>query len=141
MSGSLDSMRSAVFNLRDLWVELRQEGLVINGHFNSDTVWAKDANWAIANGKATHSSGSADDLTQTSILVSTNTYRVRYTITNRSAGTLTPECGTVAGSARSTNDTFEDVIVSDGADLVFAASTTFDGNLDVVSVDLLLTEY
>ncbi len=140
MTGSLDSMRSAVWNLRDLWIELRQEGLVVNGHFNSDTVWSKGAGWTIAASKATQD-GSNGDLTQSGILVSTNTYRVRYTISDRSAGTLTPKGGTTTGTARSTNDTFEDVIVSNGADLVFDAAAGFDGNLDVVSVDLLLTEY
>ena len=140
MSGSLDSMRSQVFNFRDLWVELRQEGLVINGHFNSDTVWSKGAGWTIAGSKA-NQDGSNGDLTQSGIVSSSNTFRVRYTISGRSAGTLTPKCGTTAGTSRSTNDTFEDVIVSNGADLVFDAAGGFDGKLDVVSVDQLLTEY
>jgi hypothetical protein len=31
--------------------------LVANGDFSTDSVWAKDANWSIANGKATSTGG------------------------------------------------------------------------------------
>ena len=136
----MDSMRAEVFNLRDLWVELRQTGLVFNGGFDSDTIWGKGAGWTIASGKATHSGG-AGDLTQAGILASGNVCEVTYTITGRSAGTLTPKCGTTAGAAQSTNDTFTDTIISNGADLIFSANAAFDGSVDIVSVDHLLTEY
>ena len=140
MTSLLDPMRSEVFNLRDLWVEIHREGIVANGNFDTDTIWSKGTGWTIGSGKATHAGG-AGDLTQAGILVSSDIYEVIYTISGRSAGTLTPKCGTAAGTAQSTNDTFTDRITSNGTDLLFSANAAFDGSVDVVSVTLLLTEY
>ena len=141
MAGSLDPMRSDVFNLRDLWVEVHQEGIIANGNFDEDSSWTKGAGWTIGSGKATHAGG-AGDLSQLATLALTSYYEIIYTVTGRSAGTITPKAGTAAGTAQSTNDTFEERLTCAGnTNLVFSANAAFDGSVDVVSVTKILTEY
>jgi len=111
--------------------------VVINGDFASDTVWAKgDAAITISGGTATWDGTQAGnaDLTQSSILAASRTWQVTFTVSGRTAGTITPLCGTQAGTARSTNDTFTETITANGADLVFRGDVDFDGSIDNVIV-------
>jgi hypothetical protein len=141
MAGSLDPMRVQVFNLRDLWVEIWAEDIVVNGYFNTDTVWAKGTGWTIANTMASHSGG-AGDLTQSGILLLGVKCEVIYTVSGRSAGTITPKAGTAVGTSQNTNDTFTDEIICVGnTDLVFSADAAFDGDIKIVSAKVNLTEY
>jgi len=111
--------------------------IVINGDFASDTVWTKgDAAITISGGTATWDGTQAGnaDLTQSGILAAGRTWRVTFTVSGRTAGTITPLCGTQAGTARSTNDTFTETITANGADLVFRGDADFDGSIDDVVV-------
>jgi hypothetical protein len=111
--------------------------IVINGDFASDTVWSKGSGWTISGGNATHTAGTASDLTQAGILGSGRSYEVTFTVSGRSAGSITPKCGTQAGTARSSNDTFTETVVANGTDLVFSATSDFDGSIDDVSTTQL----
>jgi hypothetical protein len=109
--------------------------VVVNGAFAADTDWTKGAGWTIASGKATATGAISTDLSQTvNPLVVGNTYRVTFAIT-RTAGTITPVCGTASGTARSTNGTFtEDLVAASTA--VFKFSTSgFTGTVDNVKVE------
>jgi len=111
--------------------------VVINGDFASDTVWTKgDAAITISGGTATWDGTQAGnaDLTQSGILAAGRTWQVTFTVSGRTAGTITPLCGTQVGTARSTNDTFTETITANGADLVFRGDADFDGSIDDVVV-------
>lgn len=110
--------------------------VIINGDFATDTIWTKGANWTISGGNATHAAGATADLSQNNIIGAARTYELTFTVSGRTAGTITPKLGTTAGTARSTNATFVETIASNGTDLVFTPTSDFDGNID----DVILTQ-
>jgi len=114
--------------------------IVTNGGFAADSDWTKGANWAIADGVATHTAGSIEPISQDDIIEAEDVgedYRITFTITNRTAGTITPKIGNL-GTARSTDNTYSETITSDGVDLEFIPTTDFDGNIDDVSMELYI---
>jgi hypothetical protein len=74
-------------------------------------------------------------LTQAALGIIGNRVQVIYTISGRTAGTLTFKAGTTVGTARSTNATFtEDLDVAGNTTLTFAADAAFDGTIVISSV-------
>lgn len=69
-----------------------------NEEFTADTDWTKGAGWAITGGAAVATAASAS-ISQTAKLVIGQRYLVVFGLTNAS-GTVTPYCGTTAGTAR-----------------------------------------
>lgn len=113
------------------------ENVVTDGLFASSTTWTYGAGWAhdAVNRQADHSSGTAN-LSQAGILTDARQYGVTFTVSNRTAGSVTPYCGSGgAGTARSTNATFAETITCSGStDLLFTPSNDFDGSVDTVIV-------
>jgi len=110
--------------------------LATNGTFAADTDWTKGTGWTISAGKANKSAGSASDLAQTpSKIVENQAYYLTFTVSSRTAGSITPKVGGTSGTARSTNATFSEYVVagSDGT-IKFSADATFDGKIDDVSI-------
>ena len=62
-------------------------GLIINGNFDSDTVWVKGSGWVITGGQATRGAGATSDLIQ-SIALPIGTYRVMLDIASISGAGL-----------------------------------------------------
>jgi len=65
-------------------------------------------------------------------------YNVTFTVSNYSAGTITPILGTsgTTGTARSANGTFTEYIVASGANrIILRANSTFVGDIDDVKVE------
>jgi hypothetical protein len=127
---------SGQFVLGDLTViDLAQ-----NGTFDSDSDWTKGAGWTIASGIATHASGAAGILEQTTAvaLSNTKTYVVSGAVAGRTAGNLTPLLtGTSKlGAAMSENGVFAQTIIAEAAHtgFGFSASDVFDGSIDLVSI-------
>jgi len=120
--------------------------LVTNGTFTGNANgWVLGANWAYNSNNIRHTAGATADPTQLLgvILVTDAIYEITYTVSNRTAGTITPYLsisGTpgsaIVGTARSTNATFTDYIkVTAGRNQVgFNPSSAFDGDIDSVSV-------
>lgn len=109
---------------------------VVNGQFISSAGWTLGTGWTFdsTNEEMDHSSGTAA-LEQNVNAASGKTYRVTFTVRNRTAGTLTPSIGGVNGTAVSTNETFTQDIVSTGTgNLKFTPTTDFNGSVDDVSV-------
>jgi len=97
--------------------------------------WELDEGWTIASGKATANGADGGDITQSGILEVGGHYRVVFTVSGWSAGTVTAKCGTGAGTARGADDTFtEDIECAGTGDLIFTASALFDGSIDDVAV-------
>ena len=113
--------------------------LTTNGTFASDTGWAKGTGWAIGSGKADcdGTQTTTSDLEQNQTLTAGVSYTLTYTISSYSAGTLTPRLGGTAGTARSADGTYTEIIVcGSGTDpkLEFRADADFVGKIDDVSV-------
>lgn len=102
---------------------------------------APPAGWTFAGTVATHAAaGGTTSLTQDTSsthaadpLLVNEYYAVVFTISGRTAGTVTPKIGTTAGSARSTNGTYIEIIQAQSAVLTFTPTTDFDGAIDVAS--------
>lgn len=107
--------------------------IVTNGAFGADTDWTKGTGWTISGGNASHAGG-AGDLSQDGILTDAAVYRITFTISGRTAGTLTAKAGSGgAGTAKSTNATFTEYLTcTTSLDLLFTADAAFDGNVDDV---------
>ena len=99
-----------------------------------DNASLKEITWVITGGKATHYQGNTTDIKQTGILTNGKYYKITYTISGRTAGTLTPKATSTSGDVASSNGTHTAYITSDGVDLVFSPSIDFDGSIDNVSV-------
>jgi len=122
---------------------------VINGGFfavppPSDN-WTFGTNWAYdaLNLKACHTGVGAGQLDQTlPLLMAGLTYNARFTVSNRTAGSLTPLLGGTSGAAVTTNGSFDVLIVAGGTGILrFQADTTFDGCVDDVQVVLNPVSY
>ena len=96
------------------------------------------ANWAGSGlGPYTHTAGATTSLTNAVLTVGLR-YLVTYTVTGRSAGTVTLYAGATAGTARSTNATFvEELTCTTSTGLTFTPSSDFDGSVTVVSAEAL----
>lgn len=109
----------------------------LNGDFGADELWTKGAGWSIAAGKAVAAAGAGSDLAQTTKETDVgDDYLVRFTVSDRTAGTVTAKIGSAGAVARSTNDTFTEIITCVGDGIVrFTKDATFDGKLDDVYVE------
>lgn len=109
---------------------------ITNGDFATDTVWTKGTGWTISSGTANKAAGVASDLSQDISSVSGRLYVVKYEISGRTAGTVTPDIGGADGIARSENGSFEELITALAVDTLFRleADSAFDGSIDNVSV-------
>src|SRR3990170_3726044 len=87
---------------------------ITNGNFVADSNWGKGIGWTIGSGVATATGGISTDLAQSvGLLTVGRTYRIVYTIT-RTAGSITPVCGTTPGTARSANGTYTEDLLCAG---------------------------
>lgn len=115
--------------------------LLINGNMDSAGTWALGGGWAISGGTANHVAGSASGISQALAAVAGKFYRVAFTLSGVSAGSLTPRLtggSTRAGTARNANGSYSDRIqaVTGNNTFGFVATTDFVGSLDNVVVFL-----
>lgn len=119
--------------------------LVTNGAFATDSGWTKGTGWSIAGGVASKVAGVASNLSQAISISAASLYRLLYTITARTAGTLTPQVGGVNGGVQSIAGTYEDMIVAvSSGGIFFQADSSFAGSINDASVILVsstLTPY
>ena len=125
--------------------------LVTNGTFTTDlTGWTGEAAsaWRWQSGTADHNEASSDTtaLAQNITVTSGKTYQVEFTLAGRSAGSVTVTLGSVtlvnqgATTAFSTSGTYQRSLVAGATGSValsFTPTTTFDGNLDNITVKLV----
>jgi hypothetical protein len=110
--------------------------LVTNGTFATDSDWTKGTGWTIGSGTATHAAGTASVLSQDVSPTDLEGYYLTFTVSGRSAGSVTPSIGGTDGTARSTNATFNETIHCGTGDdlLAFTCSSDFDGSIDNVTL-------
>jgi hypothetical protein len=131
---------SDVFEILDLFSEgedLVGDELVANGGFASDSDWTKGAGWSIAGGVAVATTSTAS-LTQSGILTLGSIFKVVYTISGYSGGTITAKLGTTALTTRQADGEFTETGRCLGnKDFSFDALTSLTANVDLVSVKKL----
>jgi hypothetical protein len=110
--------------------------IATNGAFATDSDWTKGTGWTIGSGTATHAAGTASELSQDITASQGTGYYVTFTVSGRTAGSVTVDVGGTSGTARSTNATFTETIHGGSADteIAFSATSDFDGSIDDVSV-------
>ena len=96
------------------------------------TGWTLGAGWACASGVITHTAGNTATATYTASVIAGNVYRLTLTSTGRTAGSVTPSLGGVAGAANSvaTLATYDIATTGTGA-LTLTLTTDFDGAITV----------
>ena len=122
----------------------------LTGDFSADENWTKGTGWAITDGKAVKSAGEASLLQQAIGAVKDTLCLLTYTVSDRTAGGITPFIGQGYGATQTTNATFIEAIRAGIGDavggltltagsLAFYATSTFDGKIDDVSCWLYAT--
>lgn len=116
--------------------------LVTNGDFSSSTGWTLGTGWAVASGKATKTAGSGSDLSRPILVEGGKVYRVNFTISARSAGTLIVKTNTgLVGDTSATvsvNGTYSRLFRAPPGvtSIVLTADAAFNGSVDDLSVKL-----
>ena len=114
--------------------------LVTNGAFDADSDWTKGTNWTIGSGAASHTAGTASDLTQAvSKLVEGKSYVCTYTISSYSAGDVRLVLGGTNGTYRGVTggaQTWRETLTCGSTDsnVKFYGHTAFVGSIDNVIV-------
>ncbi|MDQ1185420.1 TipJ family phage tail tip protein [Agrobacterium larrymoorei] len=112
-----------------------RENLLTNGAMDNAGTWTAGSGWSIANGKGSKSAGAASALSQPLAAESGKFYRIAYSLSDVTAGNLTPQLlgGSMrAGTARNANGMFSDRIqaVTGNNTFALAASSAFAGSVD-----------
>jgi len=109
--------------------------LVINGTFDTDTDWAKEAGWTISGGTA-NAAATTGFLQQDGILTIGKTYLVTYTVSAFTAGSVRVLCGsTGTGATQIGTGTFAEELVCGGdSNLYIDGVTSLTCSIDNVSV-------
>lgn len=125
--------------------------LITNGTFGSSTGWALGTGWAVTGGEAVKTAGTASNLSQTvaGILEGGRTYEMTVTTSSFTSGNIgfkidtTIIYPTILGTADDPTHalTFRFVCPANPTDLIFAADTNCNVNLDNVSIKLLSTAF
>ena len=112
--------------------------LVINGGFDTDTIWDKGPGWTITGGVGVATAVSNGvNLRQTIATVSGTRYMHRFDIVSLSSGTITPKVGGVSGTVRNTIATFTEIITAGASTTtngVGSSLTTTTGSVDNISI-------
>jgi hypothetical protein len=138
---NLNPSRNSAIWIDDVWVK------------EITTLWTEGTGWfveygdwdgandgagvgsQVAGGRATcdGSQGGNSDLTKSGILTASTSYDVTFTVSGRTAGSVTCVLGSQAGTARSTNATFNESITANGTSFIFRADADFDGTISAIS--------
>ncbi len=130
------------WDLADTFTDVPGPDLVTNGGFGTDSDWTKGTGWSISGGTAS-SDGSQTgdaDLTQDISAENGKSYEVTFTVSNYSAGNVTPVVGDTEGTDRAADGTFTETITAgSGSDIDIRADADFVGDIDDVSVNKTTT--
>jgi hypothetical protein len=112
--------------------------IIVNGGFDTDTVWSKQAGWTIGSGVASHT-GAGASLYQAVSVVAGQTYRVAYTVTSYASTGLSVYLGggtTVSGAGATAPGSYVHYIVAAAGNTIFGFGCSGDVSLDNVSLRL-----
>lgn len=111
---------------------------VTNGAFTSDLSGWTSTGWTWSSGTALHSTGNTNALSQDVGEQANRSYELIFTVSGRTAGSVTPSLGGTSGTAISSNTTSTQTImpVNSTGDLAFSPTTDFDGALDNITLKM-----
>jgi hypothetical protein len=110
------------------------------GFDNPSDDWVLGANWQIANGVASQTAPVFSAIRQNVAATAGATYRVRFTVSGNTTGSLQATIGNEVGSLHSGNGTFEDTIVATTTgQFLLTTADLWDGSVDDVSLEELST--
>lgn len=123
-----------------LYTVAASSDLVPNGTFDSDSIWAKGANWTIAAGVAS-GAAAASPLISTLTASPGYAYEVTYTITAYTSGSVVVSFGGDTGTGRSAAGTYtETLIATTTTELTLTGyGASFTGSIDNVSCKIVST--
>lgn len=110
---------------------------VTNGSFAASSSWTLNTGWTISGGSAScdGTQTGASSISQNLTTTNGNTYRVKFTISNRTAGTITPKISVASGTPVDANGTYIIYIKTvAGSTLELQGDSDFVGDIDDVSV-------
>ena len=111
--------------------------VVINGDFASNSDWTSDdGSFVISGGKANATNSTSHPALKQVFTHSNKKYIFTYTISNYSSGSILAYIGgTGAGTSRSSNGTYTEIIQAGGSNYIgFRTLSPFNGSIDNVSV-------
>lgn len=113
--------------------------LIVNGTFASDTDWTKGTGWTIGSGVASHTAGSAANVSQ-AVLTSGLFYQAIYTLSAMTAVGFAALFGTntVVGPTQSTDATFTHSKRAAGTSAGIRSSSLGAGSVDSISYKQLV---
>lgn len=115
--------------------------LLSNGGFTGNaTGWTLGTGWAYSSNTIAATTASAAATQAAAAMTvpvrSGRSYKVTFTVSSRSAGSVTPSIGAVNGTSRSTDNTFTETIVAAADNASFSLTGAgFTGVIDNVSVE------
>lgn len=114
------------------------DNIVIDGTFSIGTGWTRGTGWTISGGKASSDGSQTTNsfLYRPATIGAGKTYRVQYTVSDYSAGTVKAYIGSNGvGRSRTSNGTFTEYITQVGTTTYFSimADANFVGSVDNVS--------
>ena len=113
---------------------------VINGDFDTDSDWVKEAGWTISGGKANCLNGQGVSIYQTNIVDIGKQYKLTFTISNYSQGFLGSLGNDFGGVVADTNGSYEIFGTATSTTFGFSAFGNFIGSIDNVSIKLARAE-
>ncbi len=109
--------------------------VVVNGGFDSDTIWTKDADVTISGGVAVWTSAlSGTALSQNGIVKIGVSYRIIFTVINYSSGGIRVIIGGVNGTLRSADGTYTEIMQA-GVNSDFNLTSTGTGTFKVDNIE------
>jgi len=115
--------------------EILSGDLVINGDFDTDSDWILDSGWSISSGKAS-CNGITGYITEANATLSAGkSYKMTYTVTDYTSGSVRIRCGGTSGTFRTSVGTYTEVLLYSGSTFkTNLYSSSFIGSIDNVSV-------
>ncbi len=134
-NGLTAALGRAIFKGRDpSWIYLDGSTVekILNGDFHDAADWVHDGTWVLGGGIAT--AAASNTALSEAVLYVGGKYRVRYTVTVRTGGTIRASCGTTLGAVRNQAGTYTEDLVCAGNTTFALTGTGFSGSIDNVSV-------
>lgn len=119
---------------------VKGRNIVVNGTFDSDTVWNKGAGWTISAGAAHKAAGTGSNLFQAVPITPSVIYENIFTLLNRAAGSIIPIMGNsgTGGIARNADGTYTQNLTAAGtANYFLFGDAALIADIDNVSVKQL----
>lgn len=134
-----------IAHVRSVIDTLSRRLAVTNPYFDGNTTgWTLGANWALYQNMIKHTAGSTAATVQSLTHTQGQVYCAQLMVVGRTAGDVTLAIGNNSGTARSTNESFDELIYIDDADgtqqITITPSSDFDGSVDRVLVELVTPE-